>query len=272
MYDINILENPTIDDSILDFDISFDMHYEYNGVAVPRGSHILSACRDQESLISWAAGIPEYLYKNIKNKALTVGTEVHHKIDNYLYYTFGKSNIEDIENLEPQKDSYQEEIDTAYYNFKEWHRGLHNNGFIIEEVVGLEIPVVCPWYGGTIDAIFKINGLYYIIDFKTSKSISYQYPIQTAAYMWIINSGYCKDLPHIDGIGIIRVDKRYSGGFEDLFMNVYNPNQAYLINQYQMVFCSYVDSYYRSIHTNGLTRDYKESYNINNIGVKENGE
>ena len=146
---------------------------------------------------------------------------------------------------------------------------LHDNGFIIEEVVGLEITVVCPWYGGTIDGIFKINGLYYIVDFKTSKSISYQYLIQTAAYMWIINNGYCPELPNIDGIGIIRVDKRYIGGYEDLFMNSYNEYQNYMINQFQMAFCSYVDTFYRTIHTNNLIAQYDADYNINNLGVKK---
>ena len=47
----------------------------------------------------------------------------------------------------------------------------------------------------------------YIIDFKTSKQISYEYIIQTCAYMWLINNGFFPEISHIDGVGIIRVDK-----------------------------------------------------------------
>lgn len=261
------LENPIIDDILLDFDLDFGDHYTHNDIGIPRVSHILSSCRDQEALISWASRIPESLYRNIKKKATTVGTEVHHKIENYMNFLFGISKIEDIDNLEVVNDSYQEEIDIAYCNFKDWYNSFTNNGFIIEELVGLEIEVTCPWFGGTVDGIVKINGLYYIIDFKTSKSISWQYLLQVAAYMWIINNGYAIGLPHIDGVGIIRIDKRYNG-YEDLFMNVYNPHQAYMLNQYQMCFCSYVDTYYRTKYTDKLSSNYYNDYDIYNIGVK----
>lgn len=269
MYDINKLEEPVLEDILLNYGLAFDNYYEFNEVGVPRVSHILEACRDQSNLITWAAGIPEYLYNNIRNKALTVGTEVHHKIENYLRYIFGQSDVEDIINLEDQKDSYQEEIDIAYGNFKNWVLNCKSKGINFEELVGLEIPVICPWYGGTIDCIMKINGCYYIIDFKTSKSISYSYLMQSAAYMWIINNGYTK-LPHIDGVGIIRVDKKNTfSGFEDLFLNVYNPYQNYMINQFQMTFCSYVDSYYRTLHTDNLISEYKSSYDIKNLEVSK---
>ena len=148
-----------------------------------------------------------------------------------------------------------------------WRQTLNNKNLEkynsrIEEVVGVEIPVTCPWYGGTIDAIVKINGAYYIIDFKTSKNISFNYLVQVSAYMWIINNGYSPNLPMIDGIGIIRVDKSCYGRYEDLFLNNFVTAQRLSIEEYQRTFAAYVNSYYRSLNAEYMTDIYKNcSYN-----------
>ena len=118
--------------------------------------------------------------------------------------------------------------------------------------------------GGTIDGIVKINGAYYIIDFKTSKKISLEHVLQTSAYMWAINSGYTA-LPHINGIGIIRVDKAMEHTFDDLFLTETNPEQALYINQFQRCFCSLVDSYYRSVYSENLFKVYNDNYNFSNV-------
>ena len=85
----------------------------------------------------------------------------------------------------------------CFENFKLWEKRLYNLGGKIDEIIGLEVPVTCPWYGGTIDCIARINGAVYIIDFKTSKQISAEYLLQVTAYMWIINNNYAPYLPHI---------------------------------------------------------------------------
>ena len=66
-------------------------------------------------------------------------------------------------------------------------------GYFIDKVIGVEIPISCPWFGGTIDAILVINGATYIIDFKTSKKISSEYLVQVAAYMWLVNNGFASN-------------------------------------------------------------------------------
>ena len=198
-------------------------NYSYNGVFVTRVTHIISHNEDKEGLINWAARIGYNKLMYYREKSLNIGSIVHELIDEYL-----------IEK----------------YNSR------------IEEVVGVEIPVTCPWYGGTIDAIVKINGAYYIIDFKTSKNISFNYLVQVSAYMWIINNGYSPNLPMIDGIGIIRVDKSCYCKFEDLFLNNFVTAQRLSIEEYQRTFAAYVNSYYRSLNAEYMTDIYKNcSYN-----------
>ena len=202
MYDISKLEDVFLLDNINDeYRKKNFTVYKYNEREVPRVSQILKECISKEFLINWAARIGSKQMYLEKKKATEIGSIVHEMIE---YYLLNNSDM-DIPFKIPQYYIYA--IKTAYNNFKNWIRYINSLGYYIEEVVGTEIQVSCPLYGGTIDCIMKINGRYYIIDFKTSKSISYEYIIQTCSYMWIVNHGYCLNLPHIDGIGIIRVDK-----------------------------------------------------------------
>ena len=108
----------------------------------------------------------------------------------------------------------------------------------------------------------KINGLYYIIDFKTSKVISNEYLVQAAAYMWIINQGYTPNLPHISGIGIIRVDKKKLNNFTELFINEFHYDGAVFIDNLYKCFASYLEAYYRTINIDALSARYiKAEYN-----------
>lgn len=235
---------------------------EEDTIAVPRVTNILSSCKDSESLIRWAANVGRRKYDYYKNKALDIGTITHDMIDKYLLgkYVYNKEykpNFYDID------EEYSPYVYNAYNNFIAWETNLNNLGLNIEKVVGLEIEVTCPWYGGTIDAILKINGAYYIIDFKTSKAINYEYLLQTSAYMWIVNNNYASvKLPHIDGIGIIRVDKSKLGIIDDMFITDNCPANRNIIEEYQRCFASYVNAYYRRINASYIYSSYSNNYNF----------
>ena len=203
------LEKVKFNDRLLELDVNFNTTYEYAGIPVPRVTKILDYCSDQSGLINWGASVGKMMYK-IKNKATTVGSNVHEMIDNYLNYVTGKSKIEDMDLNGFLSNDYLDEIYNAYNHFKEWLADFNAHGFRIEEVVGLEVPVVCPWFGGTIDAIVK-----------------------------------------------------------SIFLNEFDPYQNYVINQYQMTFASFVDSYYRAYYAHRLKKDYMENYNISNIKGNE---
>lgn len=258
-------------DGIEEYREKYFTYYNYNNIGVPRTTNIIKQCENQEALIKWATRMG-YKANNIRNKSTVVGTAVHEKIENYLKYLIcGTSDTEDLylPNEDYISDDYCRTIDIAYKNFKYWITYITNLGIRIEEIYGIELTITTPWYGGTIDCIIKINGAWYIVDFKTSTSIVSSYFIQASAYMWAINNGYLQGAPHINGIGIIRVDKTQRGKFDDVFLNDFDHQDAIYIRSYQECFFSYLNAYYRAINVNYITENYMDNYNIENV-LKEN--
>ena len=188
---------------------------------------------------------------------LNSAADSHEVIDNYLIDTYVKHSITtfvaDYDNIQQE---YKESVYNCFENFKLWEKRLYNLGGKIDEIIGLEVPVTCPWYGGTIDCIARINGAVYIIDFKTSKQISAEYLLQVTAYMWIVNNNYAPYLPHIDGVGVIRMDKSKYGVVDDYFLNDFDPNHHNMIVNYQNCFMEYVNAFYRTINAEHIFDKY----------------
>ena len=239
--------------------------YDYNKTGVPRVTNIIKQCRDQSALISWASKVG-FKADDYRDKALTIGTITHECVDEYLrakYINHVNFNL----NLSNVDSIYRDSVFIAFNNFINWENRLNLYGGKIDEVIGIEVPVSCPWFGGTIDAIMRINNAVYIIDFKTSKFISEEYLLQTAAYMWCVNNYYEEYMiPKIDGIGIIRLDKSKQC-VDDLFLNAFIPEQLNIIDNYYKCFASYVESHYRTLSTDYITGSYKNKYD-NNKGIK----
>lgn len=246
-------------------------YYNNNDYGVPRVSHILKQCRNSDGLIQWAANIGRRKYEYYREKALNIGSIIHEILDQYLINAYQLKIPFDVNYGEIDQE-YRSSVYNCFENFKLWINRLNENGFYIEEIVGFEIPVTCPWYGGTIDGIIKINGMYYIIDFKTSKNISPEYLLQASAYMWEVNNGYAKGLPHINGIGIIRVDKNKYGVIDDLFLNESIPEQNNIICNLQKCFASYVNSFYRTINVDYISNNYHNNYDFKNVFEVQNYE
>lgn len=217
-------------------------YYDYKGIGVPRVTRILDQCINKEFLIQWAAKLGKQKYFYEKNKATTIGSRTHELIEEFLLT--GKFNENIFYKVSP---SLKKNVSIAFNNFKDWLEGLANNGFFISDIIAMEKVITCPYFGGTVDCICRINGKVYLVDFKTSKKISPEYLLQVAAYTWIINSGYVENLPKIDGIGIIRVDKETKGKYEDLFLNFNIPWQFDIINKFTRDFGVLLNSYYTII-------------------------
>lgn len=229
--------------------------YNYNNIPIPRVSNILDQCINKPYLVQWAASLGYRNYAIEKNKALTIGTRTHEAIENYL------TTNTDVNIGITTPPSLVKYVKKAYNNFKAWVDNLHHLGYHIDEVIAIEKPLSCPYYGGTTDCILRINGKVYLVDFKTSKKISYEYLVQVCAYMWLINNGYSPDLPHIDGVGIIRVDKE-TNKFEDYFLNESDPIQNSYINSYIQGFGSLLSSFYHQINMQSIFNTYKKDYSI----------
>lgn len=228
--------------------------YSYNGIKVPRVTKIIDDIFNRDYLISWALSFNyKQQYYQARDQILSIGTKAHETIETYLK----TGNYPDIPYKKaPRQAPY---IKKAFNNFANWYEHLINTGNKFE-IIGIEVPVVNPYYGGTVDCIAKINNAYYILDFKTSKKISYEYIIQVAAYMWSINNGYCPEVPyHISGIGIIRVDKE-KDGYEDLFLNEFIPEQKVILDYYVQGFGSLLNAYYNKLNMEFWFNLYKKEY------------
>lgn len=232
--------------------------YTWNGVPVPRVSNILKECIFKDSLIEWAAKVGKKNYEKIRDEAFYIGTNVHLLIDRILEEGITSRDIDF------NQYDHKMNIMRAVKNFEAWQRHLSSWGYRIDDIIAIEEPIVTPYYGGTIDAIVRINGGVYIVDFKTSRRISFEYILQTCAYMWAINSGYHPSIPYIDGIGIIRVDK-YRDKFEDLFLNYSVSGQKEMIDQYIRGFGSLLMSYYNTKNMEILFDVYKRAYLRNDV-------
>lgn len=214
--------------------------YFYNGVAVPRMTEILKECVGKDYLVYYALSCKNY--KQESDQVLYIGTLVHELIDEFLL----KGNADLTKIIWPNETVFNQ-VTKAYNNFVRWHNDMTAEGYIIK-TLEIEKKIVCPWYGGTIDAIFDItkpgarNSSNFIVDFKTSTKISHEYLIQTYGYMWAVkwfNKFAKPEYPDINGIGIIRVDKK-SKKYETLFLDETDP---YMINIHN-AFVSCLDWYY----------------------------
>lgn len=234
---------------------SFDTYY-FNGLPVPRVSEIIKKCINKEYLIWWAARVGSKNMMTIQNKATYVGTLAHRKIEHYIL-----TGEEDFK-LSTFDESIIRQVNTSFKNFKLWLQRLNNAGYKLEKVIATELSVVCPYYGGTIDLVAQINGAIYIIDYKTSTKITYEYILQVCAYMWMINNGYSIKVPHVNGIGIVRIDKNKYGVHDDYFLNEFIPCQKQILDYNINAFISMVYSYYNLINAELQFDQYNERYDF----------
>ena len=175
--------------------------YFYNGVPVPRVTEIISKMISEEYLMYWSNSLG---FKRISRFLLGE--------------TFASNNI-------------------PYLGFRKWWIDVNSNNTI--KVLGSEQELVCPYFGGTYDLLLEINGLVYLVDFKTSNHVSYKYYLQLAAYKYMLElKGY-----NIAGCIILQLNK------EEIQYTEYplifsNPDHLNFINASLNTFLSLVYSYY----------------------------
>ena len=103
-----------------------------------------------------------------------------------------------------------------------------------------EQELTCPWYGGTLDLLMKINGKVYLFDFKTSNHFSYKYFLQLAAYAHVLRTKYGIK---IDGFGIIKLCKDCIN-FYECIVNMEDDYDKQFMDNCEETFLSLVYAYY----------------------------
>ena len=214
--------------------IADDSQYHYNGIRVPRVTHILSAMCHDDYLIPWAnaMGLYQHLkYDDIMAKATGVGSIVHEAIEDYIQH--GRELDYSI-----VPEEYKHQVYNSYSAFRSWWSmiQLHNYKILMEEET-----IICQYYGGTLDLLLEVDGKIYLLDFKTSKHISYKYFLQLAAYRRALF--YERNI-NIDGCIILQLHKT-SKKYTEIMLHMDNLEDAEYMRRCDAMFMSLVYAYHQ---------------------------
>ena len=211
----------------------FESGYVYKDTIVPRVTSIISKCTSNDRLMHWAnnLGFKHKSFEKERNSAANIGTLCHENIDAFL-----ESDKHKLPKTLPI------EAKNAYLSFQKWFYDI----FLLADIniVFHEKTLVCRYFGGTLDGLYNINGKLYLVDYKTSNHISYNYCLQLAAYRYmLLNELNIK----IDGCIILQLSKK-SIEYTEYVLNFNDPKHLEFIDQYERTFLSLVYSYYNIIN------------------------
>jgi len=175
----------------------FSDRYTYNKNYVPRTTEILSAMMHEDSLMKWSnhLGFKRINYSSFMEEAANKGTYTHDSIEKFL-----------LHNVEPDYESLpalaRSSVQNAFGSFKSWWAIVNKNNKV--EIVFIEKKLTCPYFGGTLDCLLKINGKYWLIDFKTSNHMNYKYYLQLGSYAYMLKENEKID---VDGVLVLKLNK-----------------------------------------------------------------
>ena len=197
--------------------------YEFEGVPVPRTTEILSKCIHDDRIVYWAnsLGFKRKGYRKTLNEAAAYGTFAHSHIEHYL-----------------KNGDIPECLNWSFEAFLNWW-GQVNAGNKVE-VVGQEEKMSCPWFGGTYDMLMRVNGKLMLVDFKTSNHLSFKYCLQLAAYNFMLKYNK-REAP--SGFLVLQLSKE-SDEFNEMLLNMENPEHARFMDFCEQTFLSLVRSFY----------------------------
>lgn len=190
------------------------MHPTYkleSGQVVPSVTQIIGLI-NKPQLVQWAynLALKGENYREVSKEAAHIGTVVHDNIAGLLCKALGEPD----RIVPPGIEEEDEEARNSYNAFLKWYEDAET---------GKKIPLLSEsslvheqeGYGGTLDAVFNIDGDRYLVDFKTSKAIYDEYWIQLAAYAELLRqSGIL-----VYRVAVLRLDK-YGDGYDFEFHDI----------------------------------------------------
>jgi hypothetical protein len=203
--------------------------YTHNGIQVPRVTSILSKCIHNDGLMYWAnsLGFKHKSYSKTLDEAANIGTQCHESIDGYLT---------DNSYTAPENMEYQSA--NAYNSFRKWYDNITQYANV--RVICHEKTITCPYFGGTLDGLYEINGMIYLIDYKTTNHITYKHFLQLSAYRYMLRTELGIN---IDGCIILQLDKN-SVSYNEFVLDFTNPEHLAFINTCERAFLSLVYAFY----------------------------
>ncbi len=203
--------------------------YDFEGHKVPRVTKILSRCIHSDGLMYWAnsLGFKHQSYKKTIDAAANIGNQCHNGIDHFL---------EDDSYEFPQINTV--EATMAYRSFLKWFNDVKSITAL--EVILHEHTLICKYFGGTLDGLYKINGKIYLVDYKTSNHVTFNYCLQLAAYRYMLRVVMGIE---IDGCIILQLSKT-DISYNECVLNFDNPYDIQYMNDCELAFFSLVFAYY----------------------------
>ena len=210
-----------------------DSDYYYNDNKVPRVTKIIQRCIHSNGLMHWAnyLGFKHKSYNKELTIAATIGTQCHNSIDKYL-----NDNSYEPENI-------MQEARNAYNSYLKWLNEVKKYANV--EIIYREKTLICKYFGGTLDGLYKFNDKIYIVDYKTSNHINFNYCLQLAAY--IIMLEIVVNIK-VDGCIILQLSK-HDTGYNEFTLNFDKPEEKEYMEQCKTSFLSMALWYYNLIAT-----------------------
>ena len=137
-------------------------------------------------------------YRKKSQDALNIGEEVHAWCEQAIKFKLGVGTMPSM----PDNEVVRESIE----NFRDWTKENDVKWLSSEEKIYNRKYN----YAGTVDAIAEVNGVFGVIDFKTSKRLYDEYDLQVSAYGETIEDIYGRDC---ESSWLLRFDKE-DGSFE----------------------------------------------------------
>ena len=121
-----------------------------------------------------------------------------------------------------------------------WYNYITTDIKIPIEIIYIEHKIVCKWFGGTLDALMRIGNKIYLVDFKTSNHVTFNYFLQLAAYRFMLKE---VEGINVDGVIVLQLDKD-EPGFNEYHLSFDIPDHLYFMENCQTAFLSLVFAFY----------------------------
>ena len=209
---------------------STESNYYFGTRKVPRVTQIIQRCIHNDRLMAWAnsLGFKHQNYSKVLSQAAAIGTQCHENINRFF--------IQPSIGMTPD---IMAEARFAYESFRRWYDEICRIAVI--EPLEHEKMMACKYFGGTLDGLYRINGKTFIIDYKTSNHITFNYCLQIAAYIYMLEQ---TENTSVDGCIVLQLSKS-SVEYNEFVMDFNNPDQRNYIEMCKNAFLSAVLWYYQ---------------------------
>ena len=223
--------------------------YKYDGKRVPRVTEILSAMLHEDGLMNWAnnLGYKRISYTKYMRDVADKGTYSHMAIEKFIKN--GTTPYTDSFTYPPQVYAV---VDSTFNAFMEWWNDIHKKYKNIK-VIYSEETLICQYFGGTCDCVLEVDGKYWLIDFKTSGHMNYNYALQLAAYRYMLKT--LKNIT-VSKCMILRLDRK-SGVYYTHELNMSNTEHRQFIDDCLKTFFALVLGFRMRSAT---TKQYQEIF------------